>query len=371
MVDLLERRAAALVAGDEVAYTGTVAEASAAAGARQRAAYSAARSLRVARFEHGRLTLTPASGGGSVRAVAEVSYRVDRLDRADRIAAVAYDLVPSGGGWAVAAEEPAGSGPAPPWLAMPGLRVVRTAHAVVAGTVPTARLEEHSRVVDRALPWLQRTWTGTPGQVLVLAPGTPGEADALLDPADGQGGGRVAATTEGPTGPDGRATGDRVVLDPSADARLSRAGRDVVLTHELAHVAVRSSVAGRPALWLAEGYADHVGYARADVPADRLLRPLVARARAGQGPTHLPTADELRPTAADLEVSYLAAWQAVEMLVERHGEDAVRRVVAAASTTGTEEDTEVAADRALQDVLGTSRAEVTRAWQERLGALVR
>ena len=121
-------------------------------------------------------------------------------------------------------------------------------------------------MVDRAVPALREQWTGAPARVLVLAPSTAAEADALLGRAPSSGAAPVAATTEGPTGAAGTATGDRVVLDPTAFGRLTASGRDVVLTHELAHVAVRSTVPGRPAAWLAEGYADHVGYARADVP---------------------------------------------------------------------------------------------------------
>ncbi len=139
-------------------------------------------------------------------------------------------------------------------------------------------------MVDRAVPDLRTDWAATPDKVLVLAPATVDEADALLGRSAGAGPSaglaEVAATTEGPTGPDGRATGDRIVLDPTAYARLTPAGRDVVLTHELSHVAVRATVPGAPATWLAEGYADHVGYARAGLSDQRLLAPLLAEVRA-------------------------------------------------------------------------------------------
>lgn len=366
VLDLLRRRGTAVVAGDDVGFAATVADRSSGPGQRQLAAYAAGRSLRVARFAHGAVTTTPRQDGRSIRAEAEVRYRVDHLDTADRTARVAYDLVPSGGAWAVAAEKPVGTAPAPPWLAMPGLRVVRTPHAVVVGTASASRLEEHAAVVERALPALVAGWDGAPHRVLVLAPGTPGEADALLGRPLGAGDSGVAATTEGPTGPDGRATGDRIVLDPSAYARLTPAGREVVLTHELAHVAVRGSVPGRAALWLAEGYADHIGYTRSDVPVGRLLEPLLAEVRAGRGPRTLPTASALEPGTSDIDVPYLGAWQAVELLVERHGEDAVRRLLAASSSTGTDAEAEAATDRALESELRMTRADLTRDWRARL-----
>jgi hypothetical protein len=128
-------------------------------------------------------------------------------------------------------------------------------------------------------------------------------------------------------------------------------------------------VPGRTAAWLSEGYADHVGYRRADVPAARLLAPLVAEVRAGRAPTDLPRLDALEPAAGSIEVPYLAAWQAVEVLVADHGEAAVRRLVAEGAATGTDADTEAATDRALRTVLGTSRSALVRRWRAHLDAL--
>ena len=409
--DLLRRRAGALVAGDETAYAATVADPSSAAGRRQLDSYRAARALLVSRLEVGAPVVdlaesapgtgaapapqatgaapapqatgaapvpqstttatTAPSTGPSVplraTAQADVHYRVDDLDRGDRSARLEYDLVRGETGWQVEAERPVGTGATAPWVAMPTLRVSRGKRAVVAGTVPAARLAEHVAVVDRALPGLSAAWTGTPVRVLVLAPSTAAEADTLLGRVSTPGAAPVAATTEGPTGPAGTATGDRIVLDPSAFARLTASGRDVVLTHELAHVAVRSTVPGRPAGWLAEGYADHVGYTRADVPPGRLLAPLVSSLRTGHGPRELPSAADLQPAAGDIEVPYLAAWQAVELLARDHGEAALRRLVAAGSSTGSAADAEAATDAALVSVLGTTRAALTDAWLTRLG----
>ncbi len=395
--DLLRSRAGALVAGDQAAYAATVADPTSVAGRRQLDSYRAARALLVSRLEVGApvvdlvegapgtgeasasqgTAVTPAgpnvNAGPSepLRATAEVDvrYRVDDLDRGDRVARLEYDLVRGEAGWQVEAERPVGTGATAPWVAMPTLRVSRGEHAVAAGTVPAARLAEHVAVVDRALPGLRSAWTGAPGRVLVLAPATAAEADALLGRVPTPGTGPVAATTEGPTGAAGTATGDRIVLDPSAFGRLTASGRDVVLTHELAHVAVRSTVPGRPAAWLAEGYADHVGYTRADVPTGRLLAPLASSLRAGHGPRELPSAADLQPAAGDIEVPYLAAWQAVELLARDHGEAALRRLVAAGASTGSAADAEAATDAALVSVLGTSRAELTDAWLTRLGRL--
>ena len=368
--DVLRARAAAVVAGDEQAYAATVADRTAAAGRRQLDSFAAARALRVSRLEVGDPVVdVDAADPQRARAEVDLRYRVDDLDRGDRVARLEYDLVRSGAGWQVEAERPVGAGATAPWVAMPTLRVERTGHGVVAGTAPAARLKEHLAVVDRAVPRLRAQWDGTPARVLVLAPATVAEADALLGRPTGSGAAPVAATTEGPTGADGRATGDRVVLDPTAFDRLTASGREVVLTHELAHVAVRASVPGRAAAWLAEGYADHVGYARADVPTRRLVAPLVSAIRTGHGPRALPTPSDLQPASGDIEVPYLAAWQAVEVIAREHGEAALRRLVEAGSSTGSDADAEAATDAALASVLGTTRAELTQQWLDHLGDL--
>ena len=61
-----------------------------------------------------------------------------------------------------------------------------------------------------------------------------------------------------------------------------------------------------------------IGYARADVPARRLLLPLASALRTGRGPRALPSAADLQPATGDIEVPYLAGWQAVELLARHH-----------------------------------------------------
>ena len=211
IAEVLRRRAGAVVGGDESAYAATVADRTAASGRRQLDSYAAARALRVSRLEVGEPVVdlvatepgthaapTPqrtavtttepsASPTSPLRATAQVDvrYRVDDLDRGDRVARLEYDLVRSGAGWQVEAERPVGAGATLPWVAMPTLKVRRGDHAVVAGTVPTARLAEHAAVVDRAVPALRAQWPGTPARVLVLAPSTAPEADALLGRSGG------------------------------------------------------------------------------------------------------------------------------------------------------------------------------------------
>ncbi|WP_188744862.1 hypothetical protein [Phycicoccus endophyticus] len=361
---LLTRRERAVLAGDRAAFAATLADPASASGRRQLRSFAAARALGVRRLTHE--VADPPAGTGAVSAT--VRYRLTGLDRAARSATVGYALRWTAAGWRVASERAVSGLAAPPWVAMPALAVQRGVAAVVAGTAPRAVLRETAATVEHALPALRRSWSRTPAQVLVLAPDTAAEAAALLGQATGAVG-EVAATTEGPVGPDGRATGDEVVLDPRARRTLTAAGDRVVLTHELAHVAVRATLPGSAPRWLAEGYADHVGYAEADVPDSALLRPLARAVADGTAPARVPSADELDPAAGDLEVGYLAAWQVVEAAVARAGEDAVHELLRRCSVTGGEAAAERACDAAMPAVLGTDRAGLTRDWRRRLADL--
>lgn len=363
---LLDAREAALLAGDAEAFAATVSEPDSPAGARQLAAFRSARDLRLGALGHDPVPAVADPAGG---VVVRLRYRVDGIDRADRTTAVRYRLALDGTGWRVAAEEPVHGEPAAPWLAMPGMRVERGEHAVVAGVADGPTLAETVATVDAVLPGLAERWEGTPRHVLVLLPRTPGQADTLLGRV-GRPVGEVAATTEGPLGVDARATGDRVVLDPTVGTRLGATGREVVLAHELAHVAVRSTVPGSAPGWLTEGYADHVGYRRAGLPVEELAARLLAAVRAGTAPTALPSAADLDPATRDIAVGYLAAWQAAETVVERHGEGALEALLRACATTD-EAGADRRCDAAMPDVLGESRADLTRAWRQRLAALSR
>ncbi|HMM95879.1 hypothetical protein [Phycicoccus sp.] len=364
--DLLARRDAAVLTGDTAAFRATLADAGSREGRAQLGQLATARALRVQRLAHD--VVAPVDDPSAVDVT--VRYRLGGLDRADRTATVRYAVAEVDGRWRVRSATPADGRAAPPWVVLPGATVRRTAHAVVVGVGAAGELAAASATVDRALPGLRRTWDGTPAQVLVLLPGTAAQAAALLGHA-GTTVGEVAGTTDGPVGADGRATGDRVVLDPVAHRRLTPSGRDVVLTHELTHVAVRATLAGTTPTWLAEGYADHLGYARADVAVSALLAPLTAAVRAGTAPTAVPTAADLDPAQGDIEVGYLAAWQAVELVAERDGEGAVVRLVRACTVPGDEDAAERACDAAMPAVLGTDRAGFTRAWRQRLAALAR
>jgi hypothetical protein len=264
-----------------------------------------------------------------------------------------------------AASPPAGGeSPSP----LPGARTVTGRASTVTGTVDEATLTAYAAMADRAVAEVSKRWKRPwARRVTVVAPGDAAAFRELVGRADDLS--QVAAVTDGPLGTDGRATADRIVLNPDAFARLTTQGRQFVLTHESTHVAVRGSLAGAPPLWLAEGYADHVGYAGAGRRKADLAAPLLAEVAAGTGPTRLPTAGDFDPSQGEIAPSYLASWLAVDLVARRHGEASLQRFYEASTVTSSPADADTAMDRAFVDVLGTTRAAFTKAWLSELNRL--
>jgi hypothetical protein len=120
-------------------------------------------------------------------------------------------------------------------------------------------------------------------------------------------------------------TGERILLHPEVFAGLSPTGRRLVLTHELTHVATRRATGPSVPIWLAEGYADHVGYSGLDVPLSVTAAATQADVRAGRLPDRLPVDADFSPEHPALAQAYEQSWLAVELLAAQHGEDGLLR----------------------------------------------
>ena len=265
----------------------------------------------------------------------------------------------------LAASPPAGAeSPSP----LAGARTVRGRASTVTGTVDEATLTAYAAMADRAVAEVSKRWTRPwSRRVTVVAPGDATAFREQVGRADDLS--QVAAITDGPLGTDGRATSDRIVLNPDAFARLTTQGRQFVLTHESTHVAVRGSLAGTAPLWLVEGYADHVGYAASGRRRADLAAPLLAEVARGRGPTRLPTQGDLDPGQGEIAPSYLASWLAVDLIAQRHGEATLQRFYVASTVTTSPAAADAAMDRAFVEVLGTTRTAFTRLWLSELSRL--
>lgn len=151
------------------------------------------------------------------------------------------------------------------------------------------------------------------------------------------------------------ADGGRVVVVPEYFGRLTPTGRDVVLTHELTHVAAGTE---RLPVWLYEGFADYVGYRDAGLPVRVAAAELAADVRAGRLPGGLPGPEAFAPSSRDpvrLARAYQEAWLACRFIAERFGEGTLVRLYRDAQTGGI--------DPGLAR-LGLSAGTLTARWRE-------
>ncbi|MET8989878.1 hypothetical protein ABZW49_30890 [Nonomuraea wenchangensis] len=212
--------------------------------------------------------------------------------------------------------------------------------AAPASSAAPVSLAELARLADTAALRVG-TVLGEPVRPLVVVPASAAEAARLAGtgPIDG-----LAALADG----------DRVLVVPEVFARLNPTGRDVVLAHELTHIAAGTD---RLPVWLYEGFADYVGYRDSGLPVRTAAAELADEVRAGRLPAELPgpaafAADGSDP--AGLARAYQEAWLACRFLADRFGEGTLVRLYREARVDG--------ADRALAG-LGLSTATLTARWR--------
>ncbi|GAB2461462.1 hypothetical protein [Jatrophihabitans fulvus] len=205
--------------------------------------------------------------------------------------------------------------------------------------------------------------TGWRRYVAALVPATTAERDALIgSPASATAGLAAAAVSEAD---DDTTTSllvaPRMVIDPSQYRRLSPAGSLVLVRHEVTHIAVGGRETDSVPRWLAEGFADYVGYARTDEPVPTIARELAARLRAGFVPRSLPDAAAFDAASTGAS-AYQLAWLACRWVAQRFGQDRLVRLYRAVlDDTG---DPATAVPRALRSVLGVSSDQFVTGWRD-------
>jgi hypothetical protein len=260
-----------------------------------------------------------------------------------------------------------------PWD-LEGLVVRRSPTALVLAVGSPARVAEVVRRAHTAAARVTAVWGAAPPSVWV-APATDADAARLLGrtPNDLAG---VAAATDGPLTPGEHAGADRIVLVPGAWNSLQPDGRDVVMTHELTHVAVRASTTRAVPLWLSEGFAELVAYEPIDLPEATVVASALDRVRASGMPTGLPADADFDPDTRALPATYGLSLLVLRTLADAHGIRAVVRLYRAAAggldvPTARLGDQDAAVDEALDRTLDTSRAALVHDWQARIRSLLR
>ncbi|PVG82741.1 hypothetical protein DDE18_10270 [Nocardioides gansuensis] len=247
----------------------------------------------------------------------------------------------------------------PVWLAGP-VEVVRTARSLVLVDGSRRETREVVQRVRRAIPVVRRVLPQWQPSVVVEVPGTAAELDAALDSPAGTYAGIAAVTTTVDRSND-PGSPVHVFVNPDVTRRLRVDGAQVVMSHELVHVATDAATSPVD-LWLLEGFADYVALRDVKLPLSTTAGRAIALVRRDGVPEHLPSDDDFGTSAPDLEASYELAWLACRTLAERAGEDALVAVYAAASDG-------VPVARAVATHAGLSLAELEDLWRADLRRL--
>lgn len=257
---------------------------------------------------------------------------------------------------------PAGKGPAQLWDLGP-VAVVRGTRSLVLGRPPAlAALRRLAAEADAVVPRVTSVWgTGWAQRVTVVVPADATELGRLVTSGTGPAG-FAALTVALPVRGGTELGADRVYVDPGALAGLSDQGRQIVLTHEVTHVAARASTGALTPAWLAEGLADHVGLSGTGLPVPEVAAELAEDVRAGRLPARLPGPPAFAGGAPGLAQAYQQAWLAVELLWRRHGGAAVLALYRdlGARRAG---DPAAVLDETLRADLGTTTAALTADWR--------
>ena len=248
----------------------------------------------------------------------------------------------------------------PLWLTQPIRLVTGPGVTVVTGSsktdlsawlrrAQTAEQAVRARTAEQANP----RWAG--GLVIEL-PSSAAAFDQVLGVAPGSYD-QIAAVAW-PEGPDPSTAAIRVVVNPDLARSMDDDRLAVLITHEATHVLTRSASSPAP-IWLVEGFADWVAFARIPASAPPTIELVLSDVRRHGVPEGFPTDAEFRPAASDLDLTYGRAWLLCRFIAETWSGPRLVRLYAAI-------DDGTAVPVALHDVLGIDEQTLLRRWQTSL-----
>jgi hypothetical protein len=301
------------------------------------------------------------AGQDSFSSFVDVALRITGYDNADSTHDEVLTFTPHVGRWYVSGRWVApGRGNEQLWD-VGKVHALAGDHSLVLGLPDDDVLRPIADEVDSAVPRVDDVWgRNWPRRVLVLVTRTEDEMAALLG-GKASSYAQLAAITRGELGvAEESAAAERVVINPRAYADLSDVGRRVIMTHEITHVAVRSATQDWTPMWLAEGFADYIGYRGSGLSVKFIAQELVDDVKAGKDPTELPSDADFDTTNPQLPQAYEMAWLACKMIVDDDGQDALLAFVRRAGQPG---GTAASVVDAFTSILHTTPAQFTRDWR--------
>ncbi|MCW2736402.1 hypothetical protein, partial [Nocardioides sp.] len=297
---------------------------------------------------------------GSWTGIVDLTWRIGDLDAARSRADVAVSFAPDGDALGIAGFEAASRARVPLWL-RGALAVARADGVLVMVDGSPSEAVAVAERVTRGRDVVRRVLGEPDAPVVVEVPASAADLDEALGAAPGTYAGIAAVTTTAGS-PDGPAAPVHVFVNPDVTAGLRRAGAQVVMSHELVHVATDAPRTPMEP-WLLEGFADYVALRDTRLPDRTTLGRAIAVVRRDGAPDSLPSAADFETRERDLQARYEEAWLACRIIADRLGEQGLVSVYDAAAAGAPVE-------RVLRRA-GLGEDELARAWRARLVALAR
>jgi hypothetical protein len=317
-------------------------------------------SLRYVDEDAGRLSSAESAelGGKGWVADVELSWRIGGYDEANSQMDVSFTFVQTPRGAALVMAGDNHDNAAPLWL-LTDLAVERSRRALVM-VADRGDVGQYARLADRAAADVRRVLPGWRGRLVVEVPESQAQLDRVLG-TRAKTYDAIAAVTSTVDGSRDASAPTHVFVNPRVFGTLGKAGSQIVISHEAAHVATHAATSDME-MWLLEGFADYVALAHVDLPVSVTASQILAQVRQDGPPRQLPRPDEFDPKDDALGASYESAWLACRFLAERYGE---RRLVELYQAVGGG----LPPEKAFRQVLGTSEKQFTRGWRDYLRRL--
>jgi hypothetical protein len=276
------------------------------------------------------------------------------------LARYSYAFVHTGAGWRIAGKGGTGTRARDDveiWDGGP-VRTVRSARTLIVHHPGQEALARRLLgVADRAYAQVGAAWTGRwERKAVILVPRDQQEAERLVGARDLSRVAAVASSSVDSAAAD-RVLGNRIVVNTTNVAKYGPVDLQVLITHEMTHVATRA-LGDEVPLLLVEGFADYTALKPLSYGFSVTRHNLYLRIRAGRFDGRLPDDGEFR--GADAPVAYDEGSAFCLWVADVYGAAKLRalyRDFAGSSAAATGD-----LDAGLQDVLGISRRTAERRW---------
>jgi hypothetical protein len=366
---LLARRARAVLRGDRAAFLATVDQRQRAYYRSQATLFARMRTVPFAAFAY-RVTNPRNLAGAKVRRryrsdqvylpQVQARYRFQGQDASPVLARYFYTFLLTPSGWRIAGQgdaRPRGRDDVEIWDAGP-VRTVRSARTLIVHHPGSETLARRLlAVTERAYGQVGAAWTGRwERKAVILVPRDQDEAERLVGARDLS---RVAAVASSSveSGAAERVLGNRIVVNSTNVAGYNELNLQILITHELTHVATRTLGDGVPLL-LVEGFADWAALEPVGYPFAVTRRNLAERVRAGRFDGALPADREFR--GPDAAVAYDEGSSFCLWVAETFGRSRLQALYRAFAGPSPPSGAEL--DRGFRRALGISRRTVEGRW---------